>query len=208
MPLLNAPQRSLRRGSAAWVTVGALLLLPALVIQGQASAPQVLAWDRAAGWTVAWRAWSAAWVHLSALHLAANAAGAMLVVALGVAARLPPRAALAWVLAWPLTHLGLLAVAGVGRYGGLSGVLHAGVAVVAVALLLRAKQAERRLGLAIGAGLALKLLLEAPWRASVVQPPGWDIAVAPAAHATGALAGALIAGLLLRSASTAGRVSP
>ncbi|MGI9246380.1 MAG: hypothetical protein ACR2I8_06725, partial [Steroidobacteraceae bacterium] len=31
-------------------------------------------------------AWSAAWVHLSALHLAANSAGALLVVALGVGA--------------------------------------------------------------------------------------------------------------------------
>ena len=203
MPPRNAPQRALHRGSAAWVAVGALLLLPALAIQGQATAPPVLAWDPAAGWTLAWRAWSAAWVHLSGLHLAANAAGALLVIALGVAARLPPRAALAWALAWPLTHMGLLAVAGIGRYGGLSGVLHAGVAVVAVTLVLRGgrpeRRVERRLGLAIGAALALKLLLEAPWRAAVLQPAGWDIAVAPAAHVSGALAGALLAGLLGRS---------
>ena len=204
MPPHSAPQRALRRGSAAWVAVGALLLLPALAIQGQATAPQVLAWDPAAGWTQAWRAWSAAWVHLSALHLAANAAGALLVIALGVAARVPPRAALAWAMAWPLTQLGLLAVPGVGRYGGLSGVLHAGVAVVAVTLAMRPgpmeRRVERRLGLAIGAALALKLLFETPWRAAVVQPAGWDIAVAPVAHVSGALAGALLAALLLRRA--------
>jgi rhomboid family GlyGly-CTERM serine protease len=208
MPPHSAPQRALRRGSAAWVAVGALLLLPALAIQGQVTAPLVLAWDPAAGWGLAWRAWSAAWVHLSNLHLAANAAGALLLIALGVAARLPPRAALAWALAWPLTHLGLLAVAGVGRYGGLSGVLHAGVAVVAATLALRGgrlkRRLERRLGLAIGAVLVLKLLLETPWRDGVLQPAGWDIAVAPAAHVSGALAGALLAGLLLRRRPAAG----
>ena len=43
-------------------------------------------------------------------------------------------AALAWALAWPLTHLALLAEPALLRYGGLSGVLRAGAAVAAVAL--------------------------------------------------------------------------
>ncbi|HEY0858541.1 MAG TPA: hypothetical protein VGE16_15865, partial [Albitalea sp.] len=56
---------------------------------------------------------------------------------------------------------------------------------------------RRRVGLALLAGLALKVLLEAPWAGALRHPHGWDIAVAPLAHASGALAGllcALIAG--------------
>lgn len=170
-----------------------LLLAPAWVAEGQATALPVLAWQAATAWSEPWRLWSAAWVHLSALHLAANTAGGVGVVALGWTARVPRRAALAWALAWPLTHAALAAVPALAVYGGLSGVLHAGVAVVAVELARRTARAERRVGLAIAAGLALKIALEAPWRAAVLRPEGWDIAVAPAAHAAGALAGALCA---------------
>lgn len=144
-------------------------------------------------------------MHLSTLHLGANGAGASLVAALGVTARVPPRAALAWALAWPATHLGLLARPEITGYGGLSGVLHAGVAVVAVVLLRRAGRGERRVGLAIAAVLSLKLLVEAPWRAAVTHPVGWDIAVAPLAHASGALAGAGLAWLLCRPGSRTSR---
>lgn len=188
-----------RAGQAAWLLVGALLLLPALIAFDNAGAAALLAWqpERWAG--EPWRWWSAAWVHLSALHLAANLAGGVLVVVLGIAAQLPPRAALAWALAWPLTHLGLLAMPELQRYGGLSGVLHAGVAIVAVLLWRRPARAERRLGAAIGAVLLLKLLSETPWRGPLVYPAGWDIAVAPLAHATGAIAGALLAALLVQA---------
>ncbi|HEY2925743.1 MAG TPA: hypothetical protein VGJ65_02660, partial [Albitalea sp.] len=48
---------------------------------------------------------------------------------------------------------------------------------------------------AIAAGLALKVVSESPWGAPLRHPPGWDIAVAPLAHASGALAGALCAGV-------------
>jgi membrane associated rhomboid family serine protease len=56
------------------------------------------------------------------------------------------------------------------------------------------------LGLAILAGLVLKVLLEAPWAGPLAHPPGWDIATAPLAHASGLLAG-LIAALLLSPAA-------
>jgi len=186
-----------RRGAAAWCAVGVLVVAPALAAWARPSAAALLAWRPDAWLAEPWRWWSAAWVHQSALHLGANLAGAALVVALGVAARLPPRAAAAWALAWPLTHLGLLAMPALRAYGGLSGVLHAGVAVVALALALRATRAERRVGWAIGTGLAFKVLAETPWRAPLVHPPGWDVAVAPVAHASGALAGVLAAALLL-----------
>lgn len=186
-----------RAGRLAWCGVGLLLVLPSLLVHDQPLASRVMDWQPRLWQAEPWRVWSAAWVHLSGLHLAANLAGGVLVIALGWAARLPPRAALAWALAWPATHLGLLAMPELLRYGGLSGVLHAGVAVAAVVLLRRATRAERRLGMAMLAVLAAKLLLEAPWQGPLAYPAGWDIAVAPLAHATGALAGALLAWLVV-----------
>lgn len=190
MPSSAEPQRL---GSLAWCVVGALLALPSVLVFDQPTASRVLAWEPALWVAEPWRWWSAAWVHLSRLHLLANLAGAALVVALGVAARLPPRASVAWALAWPLTHLGLLAMPELTRYGGLSGVLHAGVAVAATTMLRRSARGERLLGGAIAVVLVVKLLTEAAWRGPLQQPEGWDIAVAPLAHATGALAGAALA---------------
>jgi rhomboid family GlyGly-CTERM serine protease len=185
-----------RGGTLAWCTAAALLLLPSLFVAAQPPAGDLLSW-RPLDWPgQPWRAWTAAWVHLSAMHLRANLVGGVLVVALGVAARVDRRAALAWLLAWPLAHIGLLLMPELQRYGGLSGVLHAGVAVVAVVLGRRGAGAERRIGLAIAAGLVLKLLGEAPWQGPLRHPEGWDIAVAPLAHSTGALAGAVLAWLL------------
>jgi rhomboid family GlyGly-CTERM serine protease len=193
----SADHDARRHGRLGWSLVAALLLLPSLLVAAQASAAALLAWEPGRAAAEPWRFWSAAWVHLSALHLQANLAGGALVLALGWAARVPPRAALAWALAWPLTHLGLLLMPELTRYGGLSGVLHAGVAVAGVVLLRRATRAERRLGAVVLAVLLLKLLLETPWRGPLAYPAGWDIAVAPLAHATGALSGALLAWALV-----------
>jgi rhomboid family GlyGly-CTERM serine protease len=148
-----------------------------------------LDWQPALAAAQPWRALSAPFVHWSALHLGANLAGTIVVGALGVAAALPARAALAWLAAWPLTQLGLLVAPGLLHYGGLSGVLHAAVAVAGVWLAIERAGRERGIGCALLGGLALKVLLEAPWGPPLRNPPGWDIAIAPLAHATGALAG-------------------
>lgn len=179
-------------GRHAWVLLGLLLLLPALAGHGTPLAGATLAWEPGLAWREPWRWWSAAWLHFSTLHLVANLAGGTLVIALGWSAAVERRDVLAWSLAWPLGHLALLMQPALLRYGGLSGVLHAGVAVVAVRLLRRGGQA-RPLGAAIAAVLLLKLLLEAPWRGPLSHPAGWDIAVAPLAHSTGAACGALLA---------------
>ena len=76
--------------------------------------------------------------------------------------------------------------------------LHAGVAVVLVHLLHDARGRARTIGVLVTAGVLLKLLLEAPWGPPLRQLPGWDIAIAPLAHATGAAAGALAMLLLPR----------
>ena len=141
-------------------------------------------------------------VHYSAAHLMANLAGAALIGLLGGAARITLPMAGAWAAAWPLTHLGLLAEPQLAHYGGLSGVLHAAVAVVAVHLMRGSATLPRRVGWALLAGLSIKVLSESPWKA-----PSFDLAlgiwVAPVAHACGALSGAacaLAAVLLVRLA--------
>lgn len=168
-----------------------------------------------------WRWWTAAFVHYGAAHLAANLAGCAVLAALGAAARLRGRWTWAWAAAWPLGHLLLWWAPDLLHYGGLSGVLHAAVAVVAIALLTesgnevadtrsrglppshpdtadgaadrRRGKTRRWVGAAIGSGLLLKLLLE-PGSApgsSVGLPI--DVPVATAAHRAGALAGAVCA---------------
>ncbi|MBC8057927.1 MAG: hypothetical protein H7Y61_15250, partial [Rhizobiales bacterium] len=107
--------------------------------------------------------------------------------------RVPVRLAVAWLAAWPLTQLGLLIRPELAHYGGLSGVLHAGVAIVLTFLLINGTRAQRAVSGAVAIGLTAKLLSEAPWGAVLRHPPEWDIAIAPLAHTTGAVAGVVCA---------------
>lgn len=152
-----------------------------------------------------WRAWSAAFVHLSDTHLAANLLGCAVVGAFGQfgarAVAQPATAsrdwALAWLAAWPLTHAWLGAEPRLAGYAGLSGVLHAGVAVAALGLVVQGRGRARAIGSAVLAGLLVKLALEQPWRAPVQALALWDMPVAVLAHATGAAAGLACAALVL-----------
>lgn len=172
-----------------WGLLAAVLALSAWLLRG--FDPTAIDWQPAWVGRQPWRAWSAVFVHYSALHLWANVAGTLLVGALGWAAQLPLRSTLAWCAAWPLTQLGLLVQPALLHYGGLSGVLHAGVAIVAVHLLFVGNTTQRRIGVAVLVVLVAKVCSEAPWRGPLRYPSGWDIAVAPLAHASGVLAGAL-----------------
>lgn len=156
-----------------------------------------LAWQPELAAIEPWRAFTAAWVHWSPRHLLGNLAGCAVLAGLGVMARLDARHALAWALAWPLTQWGLLLQPELARFGGLSGVLHAGVAVVALALLLERRGRECWIGAAIALGLVLKLWTEQPLSGPPLrQWEGWDIAIAPLSHLTGAVAGTACAVLL------------
>ena len=174
-------------GSRRWVGLAALFGVVALALYGVA--PSTLDWQPALAFRQPWRTFTAVAVHYSALHLAANLAGLALVGALGAVARVPAAMVWAWVVAWPLTQLGLLARPDLAHYGGLSGVLHAGAAVVAVHLICSGPKSRRLIGTALLAGIALKVLGEAPWGPALRHPAGWDIATAPFAHATGLTAG-------------------
>jgi hypothetical protein len=95
-------------------------------------------------------------------------------------------------IAWPLVQWGLLVQPELRHYGGLSGVLHAGVAVVAVHLACCGTRVQRRIAAAVLAVLMAKLLTESPWAGAVSHPPGWDIAIAPGAHVSGVMAGTIV----------------
>ncbi len=179
------------RGSRAWI--GLAILLGACALTGWALPREAIDWQPALAAREPWRAASAVGVHYSLQHLVANLAGAALAGAFGAVAQVPVRLAWAWLAAWPLTQLGLLARPDLAHYGGLSGVLHAGVAAVVVFLLATGTRAQRWLAGAVLLGLCVKIASESPWGAALRHPAGWDIAVAPFAHASGALAGALCA---------------
>jgi rhomboid family GlyGly-CTERM serine protease len=183
------------RGARAWLAVAALL--GGVALAGTALPPNAIDWQPLLAWREPWRAFSAVGVHYSAQHLFANLVGLAVAAAFGVVAQVPARAAWAWLAAWPLTQFGLLLRPDLAHFGGLSGVLHGGVAAVAVALLARGTTAQRVVGGAVLAGLCAKIASESPWGPTLRHPPGWDIAVAPLAHATGAVAGAACAGLAL-----------
>ena len=164
------------------------VLLGVLAMLGWGIEPGILDWQRALLLTQPWRLFSAVGVHYSPAHLLLNLAGLAGVAALGAVARIDSAPAWAWVAAWPLTQLGLLVDPDLAHYGGLSGVLHAGVAIVAIHLLRGAASRERRIGAAIVLGLALKVGLEFPWSPPTLHP-ALQIMVTPLAHVSGLVAG-------------------
>ncbi len=180
---------------AGWASVAMLLALVALA--GWRLPHEALDWQPALAWREPWRTVTAVGVHYSVLHLVGNLIGVVIAGLFGVIARVPARLAWAWFAAWPLTQFGLLTRPDLMHFGGLSGVLHAGVAAVVVWVSLRGAPAQRAVAAAIGGGLVVKLLLEQPWGEALRHPTGWGMATAPLAHTTGALAGAACAALAL-----------
>jgi rhomboid family GlyGly-CTERM serine protease len=152
-----------------------------------------LDWQPTLAWREPWRALSAAFVHWSSTHLVANLLGAAVLALLGLAMKAPTRLTLAWCAAWPLTHLGLLLQPQLAHYGGLSGVMHAGLAAASVWLVLTERGRRWLIGLGLLIGLVVKLWLEQPWGEPLRHGAGWDIAIAPLVHSTGAIAGAACA---------------
>jgi rhomboid family GlyGly-CTERM serine protease len=166
--------------------------------------PDALDWQPALAWSQPWRMVSAAWVHWSARHLAMNLAGCALIAVLGWRAQAGWPAVRAWALAWPLSQLGLLAQPTLRHYGGLSGVLHAAAAILGCHLIARgADRRSRVVGALLAVGLVAKVLSETPWGDPVRPVDGWDFLLAPAAHASGVLAGLLAWALVGRDPRTA-----
>ncbi|KQV88009.1 hypothetical protein ASC91_14180 [Pelomonas sp. Root1237] len=158
---------------------------------------EALDWQPALAGAQPWRAVTAAFVHWTPIHLGANLAGCAVLALLGWRATMGSSEALAALIALPLTQLGLLLRPELLHYGGLSGELHALAAIAAMALLTRGGR-ERWVGAGIALGLVIKLFLEHPLGPVLRDTPGFDFPVAPFAHLTGAVAGALAWRLTMR----------
>jgi rhomboid family GlyGly-CTERM serine protease len=148
-----------------------------------------------------WRAWTALFIHWSDAHLLANLGAAAVVAAYGWFAPVGRAQALALFVAWPLTHalLGFIKPELL-HYGGLSGVLHGGVAIVSLTLVVMGRGGRRAVGAAVMLGLVIKLASESPWGPALQRTPEFDIAVAPAGHLAGAVAGLVCGALVLLAA--------
>ncbi len=191
-PSQPSPLKGEGADAKSWLTVTALFMLASLLAWPVNHAD--IDWQPALASTQPWRAFSAAFVHYSPMHLGANLVGALLVGAFGWAAQASRHMAVAWLIAWPLTQIGLLVQPDLLHYGGLSGVLHAGVVIVCVHLMFAGTSTQRRVGGATLLVVVAKVLLETPWKGPLSHPAEWDIAVAPMAHASGVVAG-LLAGV-------------
>ena len=195
----------MKPGGRLWLALCACLALGSLFALVLPTA--ALDWQPALAATEPWRWWTAAWVHWSTWHLAANLAALALVAALGRVAAVPAVIALAWVVSWPLAQLSLLLRPELTHFGGLSGLLHGGLTVVAVFVACTEVGRRRHIGLALIAGVATKIALEAPWGAALQHSNGVDIAIAPLAHLSGALWGAVCTLLALARGPEAPPVS-
>jgi rhomboid family GlyGly-CTERM serine protease len=171
-----------------------------------------LDWQPSLAWREPWRAFTAVFVHWSLMHLVANLLGTGAVALLGLAMRAPRRLTWAWCAAWPLTQLGLLLQPELAHYGGLSGVMHAGVGAASLWLVLSERGARQAIGAGLLIGLVSKLLWEQPWGSPLRDGQGvgegWDIAIAPLAHSTGAVAGLLCASIAWATRRWPGTPSP
>lgn len=194
--------------SQAWTALASLFALLALLSwMMQRRHPELadlLSWQRASAPGEFWRVWTSAGLHWSPWHLVANLLGCLALAAWGKACDLGVRHCFAWLLAWPLTQACLWLSSDLQHYGGLSGVLHAGVAIGALQLLARPDKAERELGLWVFLGLGVKLWSETPfllpvaWGATEPVPlpgaPGFSVAYQ--VHWAGSLAGLACAALI------------
>lgn len=190
----------------AWALLSMVLWLSQRAEGALTQAPLFtqLDWQPSLWQTQPWRLWTAALVHWSGVHLLLNLLGCAALIAWGNAAGVGARQTWAWLLAWPLTQLLLATAPSLLRYGGLSGVLHAGVAIGAWALVWHCQGQRRMVGVLVLAGLALKLLFEEPllahWlglnvpKLPLAGAPGF--AVASYAHFAGTVAGLFCAAAL------------
>lgn len=141
-----------------------------------------------------WTLWSSAWVHLNLPHLVGNVLAMGGVAAAGWVLRPGARCTLAWLLAWPLTQVSLLLWPQVGYAVGLSGLMHAGILVLAVQVALRRLpiHGARFWGGLLVVVVLTKVLLERGWSQPIVWDADSQLSVVQAAHVTGAFWGVVL----------------
>ena len=165
-----------------------------LVWWGGAAVARAFTWHADNWWQHPWTLWTTPWVHINTPHLIGNQLAVGALAAMAWLVRPNAVASVAWLLAWPTLTLLLPLWPHIGYAVGLSGLIHAAVAVVAVHLLLCQDKwvpNSRRWGGLLAFGLCAKLGLEQGWHWPVVWSSSADMSVVQAAHLTGAVAGAV-----------------
>lgn len=185
---MNTPSRS-------WLVLCALHgVMSMLAWWARGDVVNALTWQ-AEGWTdKPWTLWTSSWVHMNTPHLIGNQVALGALTALAWVVRPTMACAVAWLLAWPLLQLSLWLWPQIGYAVGLSGLLHAGLAVAAAQLLLGriAVPQAQRWGILLALGLLLKLLLEKAWSYPVVWDAGNNMSVVQAAHLGGVFWGGVM----------------
>lgn len=155
--------------------------------------PHPLAWEAAIWLRDPWTLWTSAWVHTSVGNLSGNLLAIAGLAVAGASLGLGRRAAMALLVAWPMSTLGLLIWPQVTHYSGLGGAIHAAAAVLG--MHVAARPALKPFSPLLFAALGLKLLVERAWTQPVAFDPSWGFNVVYAAHLTGTLAGAACGGV-------------
>ena len=185
----TAPYQRFVPSQHAWLWLCAGLILASLALWLTPLAWQAGLHWRAQSWMAQpWMLWTASLVHINAGHLVANVLALAAVAALGVLLHMPARAALALALAWPLATLGLVWWPAIGDFCGISGLIHAAIAVVIAQTAIKSI-ANTGFWLLL-TGLLAKLWSEHAWSQPWAMDTDAGFAVVTAAHLTGALAGA------------------
>ncbi|MBL0918872.1 MAG: hypothetical protein IBJ14_09220 [Hydrogenophaga sp.] len=185
------------RGTRAWLLLCVLHGVASMLMWwAREPAVQALTWHADDWPSHAWTLWTSAWVHLNTPHLIGNQLALGALTATGWMRRPPLSAALAWALSWPLLQASLILWPQVGHAVGLSGLLHAGVAVLGLHLLMgAAPRGARPWGATLLGGLLFKVMLERGWYHPVVLNADTDLPVVQAAHLTGVVWGVLLGAL-------------
>ena len=172
-----------------WPALCAALAVASLAVwAGGPTAAAALQWQAGTWMHQPWTLFTSALVHLSGAHLLANLLALGALAVLGGSLGAGRSACIALLGAWPLGTLALLAWPGVTRYSGLSGLVHAAVAVLWAHAAIRGKAYP--LSFVLFAALLFKLLSEHAWTTPVAFDPDWGFNVVYAAHLGGTLAGA------------------
>ncbi|RYX94567.1 MAG: rhomboid family intramembrane serine protease [Comamonadaceae bacterium] len=190
---------------SAWPVLCAALALASVAAWFMGPAAAGLQWDVSSWLHRPWTLWTSAVVHLSAGHLLANLLALGALAILGAALRVGRPAALALLAAWPLGTLALTAWPQVKQYSGLSGLIHAAVAILWAHAAITRKAWP--LSFVVFAGVLFKLLTEHAWKTPIAFDPAWGFNVVYAAHLSGALAGAA-SGLLAAAWLSRGSSGP
>lgn len=154
------------------------------------AAGSALAWNAVLWPLRPWTLWTSAFIHPAGATLLAGVLALAALAVLGTVLQAGRAAALALLLAWPLSTLALLLWPQVQAHMSLGGVLHAAAMVLWAHLVLHGLW--RPLSYVLFAGMGLKLLSEQAWAHPVAFDPDWGFNAVHAAHLTGAAAGAVL----------------